>query len=776
MDRVTPADTRPHVLVLSPSAELYGSDRALLSALPEVIEAFRVTIVFAAPGPLIDAATRLGARCWTFDDFALRRRNLSPTRMLSWIRRVRAAHRKVRELHRVDPFDLVYQNTLAVGLGPRVARALRVPLVVHAHECPLSPRALTVLLLKSLTGRTELLICNSAYTRSLIAGFEPRLDARAVVVPNGIEIPLEPPASGSAPRELGAQPPASGSQPLCITLVGRIHPKKGHGDAFAALELATREGRDWTIDCFGDALDEHAALYAELRAFVQEHGLESRVRWRGFEAGDARYANFDVAIVPSVVPEEFSLVCAEAQAMNLPVVATGPGGPSEVLADGETGFVVPPRDPRALFDALARLDDDRDSARAMGRAGRLRTVERFARDRYAADVRDALLRCVTPRPAILVLTPSAELYGSDRSLLSALPQLTTDFDVVIAVPSDGPSVARARALGARVEILGDFALRRRSLRPAGVVPWLVRYLRAYRRVGRMHRRHPFVGVYSNTLAAGLGPAIRLRYRLPHVVHARECPLEPRWVTNALLWSVERTTDLVICNSGYTESLVQQFRPRLSGRTAVVHNGINLPRAPTVNPVRASGPLRITCVGRIHPKKGQGVLLEAAGMAHRDGREWTIDFFGDALPEHRELLREYEARARRLGIAESVHWHGFVDGDRRYSHADVAVVPSVFPEEFSLVCVEAQAARLPVVATGPGGPSEILVDGETGHIVAPGDADALYAALAHLDDDREHAREFGDRGRLRMVDLFTRERYAQRVGAHLRSVFLDGADS
>jgi glycosyltransferase involved in cell wall biosynthesis len=353
-----------------------------------------------------------------------------------------------------------------------------------------------------------------------------------------------------------------------------------------------------------------------------------------------------------------------------------------------------------------------------------------------------------------------------------LPQLTSDFDVVLAVPTDGPAVARARALGARVEILGDFALRRRSFRPAGLVPWLRRYLRAFRRVSRMHRRHPFVGVYSNTLAAGLGPAIRLRHHLPHVVHARECPLEPRWVTSALLWLVERTTDLVICNSGYTESLVRQFRPRLAGRTTVVHNGINLPLAPASNPVRASGPLRITCVGRIHPKKGQGVLLEAAGRAHREGREWTIDFFGDALPEHRELFRDYQARARRLGIAESVRWHGFVDGDRRYADADVAVVPSVFPEEFSLVCVEAQAARLPVVATGPGGPSEILVDGETGHIVAPGDADALYAALAHLDDDRERARDFGDRGRIRMDDLFTREQYAQRVGEHLRHVFLD----
>ena len=83
-------------------------------------------------------------------------------------------------------------------------------------------------------------------------------------------------------------------------------------------------------------------------------------------------------------------MCAEAQHMMLPVVATGPGGPSEIVVEGETGFIVPPKDADALYRAIATLDDDRERARAMGVAGHERVDERFTRRRYAEHVNTTL--------------------------------------------------------------------------------------------------------------------------------------------------------------------------------------------------------------------------------------------------------------------------------------------------------------------------------------------------------------------------------------------------
>jgi glycosyltransferase involved in cell wall biosynthesis len=98
----------------------------------------------------------------------------------------------------------------------------------------------------------------------------------------------------------------------------------------------------------------------------------------------------------------------------------------------------------------------------------------------------------------------------------------------------------------------------------------------------------------------------------------------------------------------------------------------------------------------------------------------------------------------------------------YRDCDIAVVPSVMPEEFSLVCVEAQSMRLPVIATGPGGASEVIVDGETGLIIPTDDAGALTKALASLADDPERRATMGRLGRERMEALFSRAPFGQRM--------------
>lgn len=84
-----------------------------------------------------------------------------------------------------------------------------------------------------------------------------------------------------------------------------------------------------------------------------------------------------VAIIPSVWPEAFSFVAAEAQAAAVPVIASAIGGLTEVVADGATGLLVPPNDPEALAGALGRLAGDRALRAALGRAGRERAERMF---------------------------------------------------------------------------------------------------------------------------------------------------------------------------------------------------------------------------------------------------------------------------------------------------------------------------------------------------------------------------------------------------------------
>jgi glycosyltransferase involved in cell wall biosynthesis len=378
-------------------------------------------------------------------------------------------------------------------------------------------------------------------------------------------------------------------------------------------------------------------------------------------------------------------------------------------------------------------------------------------------------RLTSSLPHLCVVAHSAECYGADRCLHAALPELLEQYKVTVLVPAPGPGIDIMRGLGARVIELPDYALRRRHLTPNGLLPWLNRLRTSTKAVRALHEREPFSAVYSNTLAAGLGPVLARRLDVPHAVHVHECPISPSWFAPVVLRWMDGCTQRVICNSHYTANWVTTVRGHLADRTVVVHNGLDLPPAPA-SPPRPGPRLRISCVARIHPKKGQMVLLEALARAYGDGRDWVVHLYGDTLPEHQPLQRELEQFAAEHGLQEAVVWHGFVDDLQiQYADADVAVVPSVVPEEFSLVCLEAQSMMVPVVATGPGGASEVVVDGTTGMIVPPGDANALYKALATLDDDPARRDTMGRAGRAHVEATFSRERFAEGVTRELTSL-------
>jgi hypothetical protein len=371
------------------------------------------------------------------------------------------------------------------------------------------------------------------------------------------------------------------------------------------------------------------------------------------------------------------------------------------------------------------------------------------------------------RPRLLVLTPAADLYGSDRALLLALPAICEDAEVVVVSACTGPMLDAARELGAEVVVTADWALRRRGLRPTALPATIVSVLRSLRQLRAMHRSQPFALVYANTVANALLPWLATAVPVPLVVHVREVPRDRGRLARILFGAVDRAADLVLCNSAFTASLVTDLVPSLADRLRVVPDGIA-----AFEPVDAGendGVLDVVCVGRIHPKKGQAVLIEAARRAAIAGRRWRLHFWGDALPEHRALAERLRADVAAAGLEGQVFWHGYeADTRRLYAGMDVAVVPSVLPEEFSLVAAEGQMAGLPVVATGPGGPSDILVEGVTGLIVPPSDPQAMLEALVRI-EDCDTRREWGAAGRRRTLERFTIERYAPAVAAELRAM-------
>jgi glycosyltransferase involved in cell wall biosynthesis len=163
-------------------------------------------------------------------------------------------------------------------------------------------------------------------------------------------------------------------------VVARLSPEKDVATLLDAAAQVVREQPDFRLAVAGDG-----PCMAELRQRASELGLGDRVQFLGMVRDVAGLLAGARLYVLSSVSEGVSLTLLEAMARGLPVVATRVGGTPEVVADGETGLLVPPREPAALATALARVGRDADLARRLGAAGRRRAERHFDVRRVVAD-------------------------------------------------------------------------------------------------------------------------------------------------------------------------------------------------------------------------------------------------------------------------------------------------------------------------------------------------------------------------------------------------------
>jgi colanic acid/amylovoran biosynthesis glycosyltransferase len=195
---------------------------------------------------------------------------------------------------------------------------------------------------------------------------------------------------------------------------------------------------------------------------------------------------------------------------------------------------------------------------------------------------------------------------------------------------------------------------------------------------------------------------------------------------------------------------------------IVHCGID-PDVFVPRPPRQPGHLSLLAVGRLQPVKGYHVLIDAMAALRNEGTGVVLEIVGDG-PERGVL----EERVKTLGLGGCVEFCGAVSQDRigeNYDRADALIISS-FMEGVPVVLMEAGAKELAVIATRVGGIPELVVNGESGVLAHAGSAEELVKAIRVLAADPERCRDFGARGRERVLAEYT----VGKVGEGMRNLF------
>jgi glycosyltransferase involved in cell wall biosynthesis len=318
-------------------------------------------------------------------------------------------------------------------------------------------------------------------------------------------------------------------------------------------------------------------------------------------------------------------------------------------------------------------------------------------------------------------------------------------DVRFASPTDGPFVELVRSDGFVVDVI--------AIGGALDVRAVLRLTRAYRtmRADIVHTHAHFsVNTVSRIAGRLAGAGVLAHMHVENVFRGdfgRRVQIAVDNATARLCFAIVAVSDATrfsLLHQGYPES-----------RLSTVWNGIEM--HDPVQPVHLADGPTILEVARLAEVKGQRLLIRALPEL-----EASAVLVGRDLEHDGSYEAELRADADRLGVSGRVVFAGYrEDVPALLAGCDVFCLPSS-AEGLPLVVLEAMAAGKPVVATAVGGVPELVIHGETGLLVAPGDVDALRRALADLLADPERARRLGDAGRERVRASFTAEAASDRI--------------
>lgn len=365
---------------------------------------------------------------------------------------------------------------------------------------------------------------------------------------------------------------------------------------------------------------------------------------------------------------------------------------------------------------------------------------------------------------ILFIHQSAELYGSDKTLLLLLSKIDRlKYNPVVILPEDGPLKTKLENYGIKVIIAPVLKLYRKIFTVKNTINFFKDFRKTIKIVDSLNKEYKFDIIYSNTLAVLLGAIYTKKRKIKHIWHVHEIIVHPKIIALIFPKLLKNYSDLIICNSKATLKNLTDKEPKLNNKSRVIYNGLDMPTIKEINISKEEfgfnkKDIIITLIGRISRLKGHNWLLNTFKSKFFNS-DIKLLFVGSPVIGQEFYLVEIEEFISRNNLSNKVKILPFTSNlNPIWSITDIAIMPSTEAESFGLVALEAMLFKKPVIASNLGGLREIVKNNETGFLVEPNSEIELEIAIEKLVNNSILRNSMGENGFERAKQKFDLSRY------------------
>jgi glycosyltransferase involved in cell wall biosynthesis len=370
--------------------------------------------------------------------------------------------------------------------------------------------------------------------------------------------------------------------------------------------------------------------------------------------------------------------------------------------------------------------------------------------------------------SILFIHQSAELYGSDKTILMFISSLDkTKYLPIVILPFEGPLKIEFEKNNIKVIISPVLKLYRKMFTPRNIIKFFKEYRQGIKVLDKLHQQYNFKLVYSHTLAALIGISFAKKNKIKHLWHVQEIIAKPK-IFNLSFKRIlaVNSNHKIIYDSKETMKFWIDGNETLTRKSDFIWNGLDVNQKSItsfedIENVRKDffevkkDSIVIGLIGRINSWKGQQLLLKAFSLIVEKHQGAKLVFIGSA-PSNQEFFEiDLINKIKIFNLQDRVKIIPFQNNIWQFwDSIDIAVVPSTEPEPFGMVAIEAMMSKKPVIAANHGGLTEIVIPNTTGILFEPNNDIALADALIELLNNSEKRKSFGEAGYLRANTHFS----------------------